>query len=97
MNKWKKKIDILSFYYDQTWDEVVEYHEQLGTPLPCRRIFRRNGYIDGAERIHKEILHLIRSNKYKVDKMIREEKDEHKAPLILISSVLNHLIKELTQ
>lgn len=97
MNKWQKKIDTLSLHYDKTWEQVVEYHQQLGSPMPCARALRRYAYHDGAARMRMEILHLIRSKKYKVDKMIREEKDEHKAPLHFVAAVYNHLIKELTQ
>lgn len=97
MDKWQKKIDRLLLYYDSTWDQVVEYHQQLGSPMPCSRAFRWMGYEDGAKRMHKEILHLIRSKKYKVDKMIREGKHDHKAPLCFASALYKKLIEDLTQ
>lgn len=99
MNKWQKKIDRLSLYYDRTWNQVVEYHQQLGSPMPCSRAFRWMGYEDGAKRMHREILHLIRSNKYKVDKILRETKanDSRRDFYWMRSKVYAHLIKELTR
>lgn len=97
MNKWQKKIDALSLHYDRTWDRVVEYHEQLGSPMPCARALRRYAYHDGAARMRMEILHLVRSKKYKVDKMIREGSHDHKAPLCFASALYKKLIEDLTQ
>lgn len=99
MNKWEKKIDYLSFYYDQTWDQVVEYHQQLGTPMPCERVLRRQAYRDGAERMRKEILHLLRSKKYRVEKLkriVQEECPEQECiSLDVVLSTYRHIINVL--